>query len=41
MNLSVENLIEGYNMSYAVNCTFYDEDGNIQSCLDNGVIDST
>eukprot|EP00347_Sterkiella_histriomuscorum_P013952 403362730 len=39
--LIVENLIEGYNMSYTINCSFFDKNGNIQDCYDKGITDMT
>lgn len=37
MTLSLENILEGYNMSFNVNCTYYDHEGILKSCLENGV----
>ncbi|CDW90874.1 UNKNOWN [Stylonychia lemnae] len=39
--LMVDNLLEGFNISYHVNCQFFDRNNNVQDCVDDGIVDNT
>jgi hypothetical protein len=38
-NIYLMELVDGYNLTYNYSCNYVDENGEIQSCLDQGIID--
>lgn len=40
-NIYMQEIVDGYNLTYEFSCTYFDEEGELQDCMLNGIDDLT
>jgi hypothetical protein len=41
-NIYMQELVDGYNLTYNISCNYFDEEGNVKDCSqEGGIMDET